>query len=154
DRILRSHGLAEKAPEPVRAVLQQGIDGQLPETVKHGDPCLKDTHNVIVGGNGDALAAAAVEASRLGYAVLMTPTPLVGETKLAARSWFRWVQEQAPRIPDRVCVLAGGETTVRVSGSGRGGRNQEFALTLAREVADAEWVILSAGSDGIDGVTD
>jgi glycerate-2-kinase len=53
-------------------------------------------------------------------------------------------------------VVAGGETTVRLGGrSGRGGRNQEVAIALARELAGRPgWAVLAAGSDGIDGPTD
>jgi len=53
-----------------------------------------------------------------------------------------------------LCVLAGGETTVRVRGNGRGGRNQEFALALASTLSGTGIVVLSAGTDGIDGPTD
>ena len=55
-----------------------------------------------------------------------------------------------------LCVLASGETTVRVIGTGRGGRNQEFALSVASRLASAgrPMVAASAGTDGIDGPTD
>jgi len=54
------------------------------------------------------------------------------------------------------CLLAAGETTVTVTGNGLGGRNQEFALAAAREVAafDRPAALASAGTDGIDGPTD
>ena len=56
----------------------------------------------------------------------------------------------------RVCVISAGETTVRVTGSGTGGRNQEFALALARTVSEAahDTLVASIGTDGIDGPTD
>ena len=54
-----------------------------------------------------------------------------------------------------MCILAGGETTVHVTGKGKGGRNQEFALVVAEELqAETGWALLSAGTDGIDGPTD
>ncbi len=55
-----------------------------------------------------------------------------------------------------VCVVSAGETTVRVTGSGRGGRNQEFVLALARRLStiDRELMVASVGTDGIDGPTD
>ncbi len=65
---------------------------------------------------------------------------------------MRTVRQHCSR---RTCVLAGGETTVQVRGTGKGGRNQEFALTVAQELAgEAGWSLLSAGTDGIDGPTD
>jgi hydroxypyruvate reductase len=51
-------------------------------------------------------------------------------------------------------VIVGGETTVKVTGSGSGGRNQEFALALVNELAGSEIEVLSAGTDGIDGPTE
>ncbi len=57
-----------------------------------------------------------------------------------------------------MAILAGGETTVTLRGAGRGGRNQELALSFALESADGPpgraWSFLSAGTDGIDGPTD
>jgi hydroxypyruvate reductase len=55
-----------------------------------------------------------------------------------------------------LCLLSAGETTVRVTGQGRGGRNQEFVLALAEAAADAHGDMLAAsiGTDGIDGPTD
>ena len=53
------------------------------------------------------------------------------------------------------CILSGGETTVIISGAGKGGRNQEFALTAAIDIADEDrMVFLSGGTDGTDGPTD
>jgi hydroxypyruvate reductase len=52
-------------------------------------------------------------------------------------------------------VISGGETTVAIKGGGKGGRNQEFALAAAIDIADLEnTLIMSAGTDGTDGPTD
>jgi len=52
-------------------------------------------------------------------------------------------------------MIAGGETTVNVHGDGKGGRNQEFALAAAGELAgEGEIAVLAAGTDGVDGPTD
>ena len=65
----------------------------------------------------------------------------------------------APSLPRPLCLLAGGELTVTVKGRGRGGRNTEFVLASLYEmekagVRDLDWLILSLGTDGIDGPTD
>lgn len=53
------------------------------------------------------------------------------------------------------CLISGGETTVTLRGSGKGGRNQEFVLAAALDIAGLpQTVILSAGTDGTDGPTD
>ena len=57
-------------------------------------------------------------------------------------------------MPEPICFISGGETTVTVRGAGVGGRNQEFALAAALEIAGKGGVVvLSAGTDGIDGPT-
>jgi hydroxypyruvate reductase len=78
---------------------------------------------------------------------------LTGDTTDAARRFGATLRELA-QMRRRLCLLAGGETTVRVRGSGRGGRNQEFALALADAVANAPVAVLSVGTDGVDGPTD
>src|SRR5207248_3057556 len=50
-----------------------------------------------------------------------------------------------------VCLISGGEVTVRVENGGVGGRNQQFALYCAERIAGEDVVVLSAGTDGIDG---
>ena len=81
----------------------------------------------------------------------MREQPLTGDTTEAALAWLREMQSTNG---SRLCFLAGGETTVRVRGRGRGGRNQEFALAMADDFSGVDGVLLSAGSDGVDGPTD
>ena len=111
--------------------------------------------NVVVGSNRVALDGAAAAARAAGWTVHVEEQPIVGDTTGAAVQFaarLRALAAGADGAP--LCVLAGGETTVRVRGSGRGGRNQEFALALAEAIAGTEIVVLSAGTDGIDGPTD
>ena len=85
----------------------------------------------------------------------MSSTPLVGDTTDVARQFAAELRRQLVTIRDPLCVLAGGETTVHITGHGKGGRNQEFALIVAQELTGEDrWVLLSAGTDGIDGPTD
>lgn len=80
---------------------------------------------------------------------------LSGDTTDVARHFAAELRRQLVTIRDPICILAGGETTVRVTGHGKGGRNQEFALVVAQELAGEDcWALLSAGTDGIDGPTD
>lgn len=150
--VLDRYRIAATVPAAVRDRLERGARGLLRETLKPHDPELSDTAVAVVGSNGLALAAAAVRAQELGYEVLVDDTPLHGETRdTAQRWWARW----AARINGRrACAIAGGETTVTVRGSGRGGRNQEFALALVAVSSRARLAMLSAGTDGIDGPTD
>jgi glycerate-2-kinase len=156
--VLERHRLLPDVPDAVRAVLNRGRRGELPETPKPGDPVFSRVENRIVGSNRLALAAAGRRAESLGYAVRILSAELAGEAvevgkALAAVALRARIEAGSGR--DKLCLLAGGETTVTVRGAGRGGRNQELALSFAMEIAGVEGItMLSAGTDGTDGPTD
>jgi glycerate-2-kinase len=151
-RVMRRYAIAERAAPAVRALLDRGVAGGIPETVKPGDVETAGAATAVIGSNRLALAAAAVEARRLGYEPLVDATPLRGDTASAAHEWLRGVRDRIDGSP--ACAIAGGETTVVVRGPGQGGRNQEFALALVEPLAGVAAAVLSAGTDGIDGPTD
>ncbi|NOT57498.1 MAG: glycerate kinase [Deltaproteobacteria bacterium] len=153
--ILERYRLLEQVPTSVRAHLAAGCGGMQPETPKPGDAVFAQVRNFLLGSNRIALAAAAVTAKAGGLRPVVLPRPLIGDTTDAARQFAAELRHQLGTIRDPVCVLAGGETTVRLTGQGKGGRNQEFALVVAQELAGEDrWTLLSAGTDGIDGPTD
>ena len=151
--VLARYDLLARVPQEIVAHLRHGIAGDVAETPKPGDPVLARTDNRIVGNSRLALEAAAAEARRCRYDVEILTDALRGEARQAAH----WLAEQA-RVASRgkkLCLLAGGETTVTVTGNGLGGRNQELALAFALEIAgEAGLSLLSAGTDGTDGPTD
>jgi glycerate 2-kinase len=152
--VLRRRRVIRSTPPGVLAYLRRGMRGEYNETVKVGDPCVRGVVNLVIGGNWTALRAAAGKARELGYRTIVQKSPLTGESRTTARTWFRGLRDGPFRAGVRpVCVLAGGETTVTVRGPGRGGRNQEFALALARPIRGLPVVVLSGGTDGIDGPT-
>jgi len=155
--VIEKFGLQEKLPPRVADYLQRGIAGQVPETVKLNDPCLNKTHNVIVAGIRQALAAAQKKAVQLGFAAKVISDTLQGEAREAAHFLAQAARDEldAMQTGERHCLLCGGETTVAVRGSGLGGRNQELALAFAVEIEGHQGVsLLSAGTDGTDGPTD
>lgn len=153
--VLERAGLLSRVPDSVRVLLAHGMEGKVPETVKPGDPKTRAVANVVIGSNRAAVDAAAREAERLGYDPIVTQAPLTGETAPCARAWIARVKRAVERRASRrCCVVAGGETIVTLQGTGRGGRNQEFALALAPALAGTPLAVLSAGTDGIDGPTD
>ncbi len=157
-RVLSKFRLTKTVPRSVMARLEEGAADRLPETPKAGDRIFANVHNVLVGSNRLALQAAAREAKRLGYHTLILSSSIQGETREAARTHAEILREiirsDSPlRRP--ACLLSGGETTVTVTGTGKGGRNQEFALASAIYLSNEEnWAVLSAGTDGTDGPTD
>jgi hydroxypyruvate reductase len=149
--VLARWGLEAKVPPAVRSLLERGSRGEIPETAKPGGPELERVRNFVIGTNGTALEGAAEEARRLGYRTVISDRSLTGDTTECARRWAAEVLRHQAGEP--LCVLAGGETTVVVKGTGRGGRNQEFALAAAETLAGTEVHVLSAGTDGVDGPT-
>jgi hydroxypyruvate reductase len=102
------------------------------------------------------MRGAADAARALGYDVVTVPDPVVGD----ARTMGPVVLQQARTLiagrSRPLAVIASGETTVKVVGAGRGGRNQELALSVAAELEQHgdEIAVGSFGTDGIDGPTD
>jgi hydroxypyruvate reductase len=155
--ILRRRDLLDAVPESVRSLLRSGVRGEVQETVKAGDAESARSCAVVIGSNRIALQAAAAHAEGEGFDVVRLDPPLEGDTRAAAeRCADRLLALAAKRRASgrRICALAGGETTVQVTGSGKGGRNQEFALALMLRLEGRPISLLSAGSDGIDGPTD
>jgi len=156
--ILDYFNIRERVPASVRERIEAGVRGEIPETPKPGDPVFGRVRNVIVGGNRLALDAAAARAKALGYRTLVLSSRIEGETRDVARMHAAIAREIAadgrPLKPP-ACVITGGETTVTLRGNGLGGRNQEFVLAAAIDLAGMpETVVLSAGTDGTDGPTD
>jgi glycerate 2-kinase len=143
-------------PAGVMTVLAAGAAGFRPETPKPGDRRLARARYAVVGGRRHAMAGAVRDAEARGYRVLTIDEPIVGEAREAGPALAARAYALAAGGPGPVCVIASGETTVRVVGHGRGGRNQELALAAARALSgfDRECVLVSAGTDGVDGPTD
>lgn len=140
-------------PPKVRSRLEAGARGEVPETLKPGDPALARVENVVLGSVRLATAVVAEGARRQGFSV--AEGELTGESSRAARDLV--ARGRALEGP-AVALVLGGETTVTVrGGDGRGGRNGELALAAARELASGlpgqEEVVLSLATDGEDGTT-
>lgn len=141
-------------PARVRAYLQRGANGGIAETAKPGDPRLSHSQFEVIANRRTAMSGAMREAERRGYAVRVIEDPVHGEASLAGRA-FAEEGLRPDATADATCVIAAGETTVAVKGTGRGGRNQEFALGAAEPLSRPRpCVVASLGTDGIDGPTD
>ena len=155
--VLRKYSIEDRTPQPIRERLERGAAGEIPETPKPGDPSLAHAHNVIVGSNLLAVNAAAEKARELGLRTMVLSTFIEGETRDVARMHAAIARQarlygQPLRAP--ACLITGGETTVTIRGQGKGGRNQEFALAAAIDLAGLkDTLILSGGTDGSDGPT-
>lgn len=153
-RVLYRHDLWHDVPAPVRTHLSEGARGRRSETPGPDAECFDRTTNTLLGTNRTALDAARAEAEARGYEVAVVQDGVEGEARDVGRGHAERMIDAAPS--DQTCWLWGGETTVRVTGEGTGGRNQEVALggALGLEEATDPAVLLSGGTDGIDGPTD
>ena len=157
-RILRQYRLWEEIPDPVRKRVEAGVRGEIEETPKPGDDVLQRVTTTIIGSGSDALDAAREEGDRLGYHTLSLTTTLEGEAREVGKIMAALAREEASNgrpVPLPALILAAGETTVTVRGTGKGGRNQELALSAAQGIEGLSGVVIaSLGTDGRDGPTD
>jgi hydroxypyruvate reductase len=154
--VLDLYDLRARVPASVREKLENCRTED--ETPKPGDPLFARVENVIVGSNQKSLEAAAAKARALGYRTMILASTIEGETRDVARmhaAIARQIRLSGQPLRPPACVISGGETTVTIRGAGKGGRNQEFALAAAIDIAGLrDTLILSAGTDGTDGPTD
>ncbi|MCK4901976.1 MAG: glycerate kinase [Thermoplasmatales archaeon] len=152
-RILNKYNLWTKLPSSVQDVIEDGIKGKIPETPKKNDPAFNDVFNFIVANNKIACNAAKEKAEELEYKAILLTTSLDGE----AKDIGKYLAEKAANYlteGKKVVFISGGETTVTIKGSGKGGRNQEMILGSLEELADKNIVFSSFATDGIDGMSD
>lgn len=143
-----------RVPESVRRHLAAGARGELPETLKPGDPALERVEAVLLASVRTAVAAAMAEARRRGFHV--AEGELEGEAVKAARGLVERGRDLARAAGDAGAVLVlGGETTVTLGEkAGSGGRNQELALAVARELSGGTGeLVFTVATDGVDGPT-
>jgi hydroxypyruvate reductase len=156
--ILARFGIRDRIPASVRKRIDRGVCGEIPETPKPGDPLFARVRNTVIGSNRLALDAAARAARALGYRTLVLSSEIQGETRDVARmhaAIAREIVHTGRPVKPPACIITGGETTVTLRNSGLGGRNQEFALAAAIDIAGLDRVVVfSAGTDGTDGPTD
>jgi hydroxypyruvate reductase len=156
--VLERYDLLDAVPPSVVTRIQQGLDGQIPETPKPGDPIFGRVQNVVVGDNRLAARAAQASAESLGLRAQLLTTHVEGEAREVAKVCSALAKEMiasgSPQGPP-ACLILGGETTVTVRGAGEGGRNQELALAAALALDGWErTMVVCLATDGTDGPTD
>ena len=158
ERILRQYRLWERVPNSVRERIDAGVRGDIEETPKPGADVFQRVNTVIVGSGSVAAEAGLREGERLGYRTLLLTSTLEGEAREVGKMLASLAREEVSfgrPIGPPALILAAGETTVTVQGAGKGGRNQEVALSAARGIEGLPRVVIaSLGTDGRDGPTD
>ena len=136
----------------VRKYLKFGLEGVQSDTPKPSSDLVEGSDFRLLASNDHALRAAESAAEQMGYHVVGTNSCVHGE----ARDIGAVMARETLSLGPGECILWGGETTVTVQGAGKGGRNQELVLAAACEFESKsiDAVLLSGGTDGIDGPTD
>ena len=156
--VLAKYRLVDKVPVSVRKHIEWGIEGKIEETPRQDDMVFQKVKNLIIAHNLTALRAIVQKAKQMGYYSFILSSMIEGDTRHAAQGFATMIKALADsssfnRKP--FCIVAGGEMTIKVSGKGKGGRNTDFCLALAPLIHGMKnVVVLSAGTDGIDGTTD
>ncbi len=156
--VIERRGVRARIPAGVLEHIERGVRGEIPETPKADDAVFARVQNVVIADGALACDAALAAAQARGLHTLLLSTFVQGEAREVAKLFAAIAKEIAASghpVARPAGVLAGGETTVTVRGSGKGGRNQELALAAALELAGMPNVLLlSGGTDGTDGPTD
>ncbi len=160
--VFEKYNIFEQIPENARKILSLGLENQIPETPKPADPVLSKAYNLLIGTNTIALHACMRDAKNKGYDTHIITSQLTGEAREVAADLYATAKkllQQKQSGQKSICLLFGGETTVTIRGSGKGGRNQEMALAFLSEMesdpsASDHISFLSGGTDGNDGPTD
>lgn len=154
--VIEKYNLVTKIPEPVLHYLKEGVEGVHIETPKPGDPVFINTNNVIIGSNIIALEAAFNLSVSLGLNTFLITSEYEGDTMETTNEMIETALrfQNDASINKPCCLLFGGETTLHVTGSGKGGRNQHMALYAASALQNKNDItFLAAGTDGNDGPT-
>jgi len=156
--ILKKYNLWTQAPESIRKLLSEGKKGLVPETPKAKDRAFRKVYNVVIGNNRYSSLAACERLKTDGLNTLLLTATLEGEARHIGTMLAAIVAEvcvSAHPVSKPAGIVAGGETTVTVTGKGLGGRNQELALAAALRLKGVEGIALaSLSTDGVDGPTD
>lgn len=189
-QIFEEYSLNSKVPRSVLEYLKSKeiAEGQFNSAALKMEQDFAKVHNVIIGNNMIAVQNCQMLAEKLGFPCLVLSTKLAGDVKVVAKSiagilyWL--IYDKKPladfcfesdtvqqayhmfQCANKICLLSAGETTVNVTGQGRGGRNQELVLhtaslfeQLKAKAGDSKsnckdnFCFLSAGTDGQDGPT-
>ncbi len=145
--VAAKYGMKKDFPASVRELFERHA---LDETPKSDDPAFIHSRWWTVLSNTWLLEQCKIEALRNGFRVEVDNTCDDWDYARAAEYLLGRLRELR-KLSERVCLISGGEVTVKVTNGGVGGRNQQFALGCALEIAGGNITVLSAGSDGIDG---
>ncbi|MCB2203028.1 glycerate kinase [bacterium] len=158
-QVITKYNLEDTLPNSIRKFLKAGLAGDQAETLKQSQFETMRVENNLIATNLKAARAAQQSAEGCGFTSLVLSTHLTGLTPVVADFIHGIIENEVEAdLPAKkpVCLIFGGETTVKVVGDGKGGRNQDLVLQMVRKLAGYQEKVLfiSLATDGEDGPTD
>ncbi len=157
--IISKYQLEQYLPSSISKHLMDRNESKILENPKPGDPVFQGQTSIVIAGIQDALIGGLKQAQQEGFQSAILPEPLAGEAKQVGEKLAEFLCQSsisAPQTP--TCLIAGGETTVTLTGStkpGKGGRNLELSLSAVKHLAGRkDLALVTLATDGEDGVTD
>ena len=160
--VLELYGLISTAPVAVVDLLRRGASGLVEETLKPGSPDSSRVTNAVIARNLDVLESVEARLRSMGFNTLVLTSMLQGESREVGKmlaSLTAEVKRSGRPVAPPAAIILGGETSVTVRGKGRGGRNQELALSWVIEtkrlgLSERDSIMVALATDGVDGPTD
>ena len=156
--IFSRYDLWQRLPDSIGQLVENALAGQIPDTPKLGSDCFQHVSNYLIADNRLACQTAVEFARKAGLNAELMTTALNGEAREVGKvlaSLMKHIRKYHSPFKPPVCLVFGGETTVTLKGTGKGGRNQELALGALPEIAGLDDVLLvTLATDGEDGPTD
>jgi glycerate 2-kinase len=157
--ILKKYQLWESTSPSIQHYIQNGVTGNVPETPKSADRIFRKSNVIILGDIKLACDSIKKFAHERGFKSQIYSSGITGDAHVEGKKFLQFVKsrcikgERGKSKP--LILIGGGETTVKVTGSGKGGRCQEMGLVLLSEFEQLSGIVFVAmGTDGIDGFTD
>lgn len=151
--ILVKHKVWNEIPKIARKTIEDGILGLISETPKKDNIIFSNVENYIIGNNKFLFKSIEKYGKKLGYQIEIISSFLTGEAKNVGKNLIKNISKNNIKKPKKL-YISGGETTVKVIGDGKGGRNQEMVLGALNYFKDKDIVFVSFATDGIDGFTE
>jgi glycerate-2-kinase len=149
--IIEKYEIWGDLPLNIQVIIQKGLKGEIKETPKISEGFFTNVHNYLIANNRKSCQRIKQEARALGYQAKIISTEITGEAKRIGKQLATKILQSKKET----ILIAGGETTVTITGKGKGGRNQELVLAASKLIAGREGIVLaSIGTDGKDGPTD
>lgn len=151
--VLKKYDLWNSLGAKVKRTIEKGLSGEISETPKPGSKIFRNVRNFVIANNEQACEAASNYLKSRGIGAMFLTTFLQGEAREVGRSVASLAKDMKDRQHGKpAAVIMGGETTVTVTGKGKGGRNQELVLAASRGISElGNMAVASIDTDGIDG---